>query len=442
MPSSAVTHTLLPLPPRNGAEIAGMTLNATVKGVPADAGALRLDSVGSQRWNLMAGDLPLPAAVLRRDLLSANSAWMSGFLTANGLSIAPHGKTTMSPQLYALQHQAGAWAITVATSQQLAVLRHFGFPRAILANQPVGKASINACFACLTSGEPFDLIVLADSAAGIAALADGAQRAGTLRQPLGVLVELGFPGGRTGARKKEDAVDLARLVAKTPGLELRGIECFEGMLSNTTAVDALLDDVLSVAEAVCAEGIIEPGRPVILSAGGSAFYDRVGERFENARLGNRPILKLIRSGCYLTHDSIGYKQQHERMLRETNLKLPPGQLQAALEVWAYVQSRPEPGKAILTVGKRDISHDSAPPQPLAWFRPGVMTAPAAIPVGHTVEGLNDQHCHLLLPEDSPLQVGDMVGFGVGHPCTTFDKWDVLLVVDENYSVVDAVRTYF
>ena len=170
MPSSAVTHTLLPLPPRNGAEIAGMTLNATVKGVPADAGALRLDSVGSQRWNLMAGDLPLPAAVLRRDLLSANSAWMSGFLTANGLSIAPHGKTTMSPQLYALQHQAGAWAITVATSQQLAVLRHFGFPRAILANQPVGKASINACFACLTSGEPFDLIVLADSTAGIAAL--------------------------------------------------------------------------------------------------------------------------------------------------------------------------------------------------------------------------------------------------------------------------------
>ncbi len=434
--------TQLPLPPRNGAEIAGMTLNATVKGVPPQATPVRLDGIATMGWNLLAGDLPLPAAVLRRDRIAANSDWMSAFLSANGLEIAPHGKTSMSPQLYALQHQAGAWAITVATIQQLAVLRHFGFPRAILANQPVGRAGVDACFAMLTGGDPFELIVLADSEAGLAALGEGAKRAGALRQPLGVLVEMGVDGGRTGARSVADAVALARIVANTPGLELRGVECFEGILNDTAGVDAMLDDVLTVAEAASAEGLLDAARPVILSAGGSAFYDRVGERFEAAKLGGRSILKLIRSGCYLTHDSHGYKQQHERILRDTHLKLPPGRLQAALEVWAYVQSRPEPGKVILTVGKRDISHDLTLPQPLAWFRPGEMTAPTAIPADHVVQGLNDQHCHMLIPTESPLKVGDMVAFGIGHPCTTFDKWDVLLVVDEGYGVVDAVRTYF
>lgn len=437
-----MTLTTLPLPPRNGRDIAAMPLDATVKGIPSQIQPLRLDEVRDQKWNLLAGDLPLPAAVLRRDRLSANSDWMTRFLSANGLEIAPHGKTTMSPQLYALQHQAGAWAITVATTQQLAVLRHFGFPRAILANQPTGRAGIDACFAMLTRGEKFELIVLADSPAGIAALAEGAKRAGPLRQPLGVLVEMGVAGGRTGARSVADAVALARLIAATPGLELRGVECFEGILSDTAAVDALLDDVLAVAELASAEGLLDPGRPVILSAGGSAFYDRVGERFEAAKLGGRPLLKLIRSGCYLTHDSHGYQEQHERILRETHLKLPPGRLQAALEVWAYVQSRPEPGKVILTVGKRDISHDLNLPQPLAWFRPGAMTTPAPIPENHVVQGLNDQHCHLLIPTDSPLQLGDMVAFGIGHPCTTFDKWDVLMVVDEDYGVVDAIRTFF
>ena len=145
-----MTLTTLPRPPRNGRDIAAMPLDATVKGIPSQIHSLRLDEVRDQKWNLLAGDLPLPAAVLRRDRLSANNDWMTRFLTANGLEIAPHGKTTMSPQLYALHHQAGAWAITVATTQQLAVLRHFGFPRAILANQPTGRAGIDACFAMLT----------------------------------------------------------------------------------------------------------------------------------------------------------------------------------------------------------------------------------------------------------------------------------------------------
>lgn len=431
----------LPLPPRNGSDIAGLTFDAMTKGIPAHAGRLRLDEAGSRGWNILRGDVPLPAATLRADVLAANNAWMTRFLADNGLLIAPHGKTTMAPQLYALQHGSGAWAITVATTQQMEVARHFGFPRVILANQPTGRASIDACFAALAGG-PFELHVLADGLAGVAALAAGAARANVGR-PLGVLVEMGALGGRTGTRTREQAVEVARAIVAAPGLALTGIECFEGILPDTGTVDAMLDDVLAVASAAVAEGLFPPATPVVLSAGGSAFYDRVGERFGPAVFGDRPVLKVIRSGCYLTHDTIGYETAYQRILRETRLTLPPGRLRPALEVWAYVQSRPEPGKAILTAGKRDVSHDSHLPVATAWFRPGgTMQAPEPLPEGHVVQALNDQHAHFALPADSPLEVGDMVALGIAHPCTTFDKWDVLLVIDAQGTVVDAVKTYF
>lgn len=432
----------LPLPPRNGEAIAGLRLDALTKGIPASAGSLRLGDVGRQGWNLFRGDLPLPAAVMRADVLAANNAWMSSFLSANGLVIAPHGKTTMAPQLYAMQHGAGAWAITVATTQQMAVARHFGFPRVILANEPTGRAAVDACFAAVSGDDGFELHVLADSLAGVAALAEGARRAAAAR-PLGVLVEMGVAGGRTGTRTREEAVAVARAVVAARGLALTGIECFEGILPDTQAVDAMLEDVLAVATAAVEEGLFPPGSPVVLSAGGSAFYDRVGERFGPAVFGDRPIVKVIRSGCYLTHDAIGYEKAYQRILQETRLSLPSGRLMPALEVWTYVQSRPEPCKAILTAGKRDVSHDSNLPVATAWYRPdGSMAEPAALPEGHVVSALNDQHAHFAIPADSPLRFGDMVSLGIAHPCTTFDKWDVLLVIDARGDVVDAVKTYF
>jgi D-serine dehydratase len=151
---------------------------------------------------------------------------------------------------------------------------------------------------------------------------------------------------------------------------------------------------------------------------------------------------VIRSGCYLTHDGHMYRDLFAELGRRHPelASLGPG-LTPALQVWARVQSRPERGKAILAVGKRDISYDVHLPEPALWHRTG-MAVPIAIPQGHTVTGLNDQHCHMRLPEGSPLQVGDRVGFDISHPCTTFDKWQLIHVVDDAWRVVGAVRTFF
>jgi D-serine dehydratase len=95
------------------------------------------------------------------------------------------------------------------------------------------------------------------------------------------------------------------------------------------------------------------------------------------------------------------------------------------------------------MGKRDVSYDDLP-VPLRWFRPSGLSqrAPTSLAPGHVVTGLNDQHCHMTLPPDSPLSVGDMVAFGISHPCLTFDKWQVIPVVDDDYNVIAAIRTFF
>lgn len=430
-----------PLPRLNLAPLRAMPFGPLTKGLPFDAGGITPDEVAARAWNLLSGDLPFPAAAIREEVLRANSRWMATFTAANGLHIAPHGKTPMAPQLFDLQAADGAWAITVATAQQVAVCRAFGVARVILANQPVERESIDFLLATLAGPGRIELYCLADSLEGVAALAEAVAAAPPpADNPLRVLVEIGVPGGRTGARDRTAALAVARAVAAVPGLELAGVECFEGILPDTAAVARLIDEVVAVARAIDTEGLLPPDRPMILTAGGSSFFDTVGEGFVAATF-TRPVLRVLRSGCYLTHDTMGYARAFRRILSETSLTLPPGGLEPALEVWALVQSRPEPGRAILTMGKRDVGYDAGLPRPMRWFRPG-MDGPAPMPPGHEVVALNDQHAHMTLPEDSPLAYGDRVGFGIGHPCTTFERWQLIWLVGGDYRVRDALRTFF
>ena len=422
-------------------------LSPVDKGVPGNVAAIPLDDVAGLGWNVLREDLPLPVAVVRRDALQHNGAWMRRFLAGCGADIAPHGKTTMSPWLFERQLADGAWAITVATPHQVQVARAFGHRRLFLANQLVGRSAIEYVVAELRDHPGFEFFCLVDSIANVDALAAAARRLG-LERPVTVLVELGHAGGRTGCRTIEAALAVARAVRGSGGaLALAGVEGFEGLLhggdsaATLALVEGFLDGMVALAERCAAEALFGVS-PVLLSAGGSSHFDVVARRLGAARLG-REVRVLLRSGCYITHDAGLYARAKEALrARDPDLAAMHGGLQPALEVWAYVQSRPEPAKAIAGLGKRDISYDD-PPVPLAWFRPGgAMPAPLPLTDGTRATHLNDQHCHLALPEGSPLAVGDMLCFGISHPCLTFDKWRVLYLVDDAYGVAGAFRTYF
>lgn len=424
-----------------------LPLSSLDKGVPPMSGPIPIEDVEAKRWNLLREDLPLPVAVLRDKAVRDNSAWMRSFLGDAGAVLSPHGKTTMCPALFDLQLADGAWAITVSTLHQIQVARSFGVKRIFLANQLIGRQAIDYVIGELRADSSFEFLFLADSQENVRAIADTARKAGSNR-PLQVLVELGYPGGRTGCRSRDEALDLARYIESTEGLlVLRGIEGFEGLLKGADngatlkLVENFVGQMVSLARLCDAENLFAAD-PIILSAGGSAFYDVVVEGLGAAAL-SRPSMVLVRSGCYITHDSVLYAKAVDA-LRERNPELPNarGGLTPALEVWAYVQSCPETEKLIAGLGKRDVSYDDQPVA-LTWFRPGSgMEKPQKLSPDHTVTRLNDQHCHMAIPAGSPLKVGDMVGFGISHPCLTFDKWRVLHVVDENYQVISSVRTYF
>lgn len=417
------------------------------KGIPGYICKLTLGEIGKQSWNLLRGDLPLPVAVLRQSAIHANRAWLRQFVVAKGLAFAPHGKTTMAPQLLKQQLEDGAWGVTAATADQVAVYRRFGASRILLANQLVGQANIGYVLREIERDREFDFYCLVDSIESAVILENASSAIGASR-PLQVLIELGVANGRTGLRCTDSALALAHYIRSScPHLGLRGIECYEGVVpqgnpaERESRVSALIGAGVELAAACHETSLFAANMPVILSAGGSEYYDLVGVGLSAFAPGAERII-LLRSGCYLTQDHLFYTRAFRRLLeRSPELNNLAPHMGPALEVWGVVQSIPEPSLAIATVGKRDISHDFELPAAIKYFRAGVMISPAPLENHQTIR-LNDQHIYCCTPEDSPLKIGDLIAFGVSHPCTTFDKWRIILVVDDDYNVIDAIRTFF
>jgi D-serine dehydratase len=423
-----------------------MTIEAGTKGLPANIQTIRLGDIGKAGWKLHS-DLQLPAAVLRRSALENNGAWMRRFSDHFGVALCPHGKTTMAPQLFDRQLRDGSWGLSCATIAHLRLYRRFGVQRIIFANQIVSSRAAAWLAGELAADAAFEAYVFVDSKYGADLLADAARAAG-LDRPITVLVEIGAEGCRTGVRGLDAAISLARHVAGQPGLALAGVATFEGIVPGRTDrdmepyVEALLADTVRAAEMMARARLFRSGHPVILSAGGSRFFDLAALRLRAADVGESEPLMVLRSGCYISHDSHQYEIAFERLLQRSGKAGLDGRLRNALEVWAEVQSRPEPGWMFANIGRRDISYDADMPDALAaWRREGNAVEPIS-PGTLKVRKLSDQHAHITIEQTSPLAIGDQIGFGVSHPCTTFDKWRILYEVDDSGLVVDAIATFF
>jgi D-serine dehydratase len=352
----------------------------------------------------------------------------------------------MCPELFHRQLADGAWGITLSTAHQVQVGRSFGLKRILVANQIVDPAFADYVLAEIAADSEFDFYCLVDSVAGVEFLKERARRAAVPR-PLQLLLEAGMMGGRTGCRTMQEGIAIARAIGDAgPWLSLRGIEGFEGVVPPTAIADpspihGFLDFVADLTQACAAEKLFAPGE-IVLSAGGSAYFDIVAKRLSDIPL--EAIRRIVlRSGCFVSHDSDMYTVFFKAIRERSELaRAVSGQLKPALEVLAYVQSRPEPGLAVLTIGKRDCSYDHNLPKPLGMMRPDRDKSPISLKGEYIITALNDQHAFLKIPEGSDLAVGDIVVMGVSHPCTTFDKWDVLYGVDDSYNVVSAFKTYF
>jgi D-serine deaminase-like pyridoxal phosphate-dependent protein len=368
-----------------------------------------------------------PVCVLRADALSHNLSEMARWCRDGGVELAPHGKTHMAPQLFAKQLQAGACAITAATISQVRVYRAFGVRDVILANELVDRAGLRWLASQLAADPSFSVTCWVDSVAGAELMSAELAAAGAVR-PLDVCVEVGIPGGRTGCRGQQSVDEVARAAHQSPRLRLVGVAGYEAARGHHITPDALCGVKAYLGELRCTvvrlAALFETDS-VVVTAGGSTYFDAVAEVLTGDWPTGMSVRTVVRSGAYLTHDD-GLYARTSPLTRER-----PGGLLPALQLWAQVVSRPEPELAVLTMGRRDVSFDQDLPVPYGLS-------------DSRLDKLNDQHGHLRLGEcdQSQVAVGSWLGFGISHPCTTFDKWQLIPVLDADDHVVELIRTFF
>ena len=248
------------------------TLDARSKNYPLTATASAGSDLGQKGWNVLANDVPLPLAVIKRSALQHNLRWMQDFAQRKGVALAPHGKTTMSPEIFQMQLQSGAWGLSFATVFQTSVGVAAGARCIIIANQVVCDADFAGLAATLRNTPDLRVWFLVDSLAQLQLIEHWAQR-NPGHAPFDVLLEMGIPGQRTGCRTLEAAMELAHAIHASPAVRLGGIECYEGGVARCDSehdareVTALVRRVLEVASACDAQGLFSDGQ-VLLTAGG------------------------------------------------------------------------------------------------------------------------------------------------------------------------------
>ncbi len=417
-----------------------VVLGPTTKGFVLDE-PLTAAAYVAQGHALFDGSLGRPVMTLDHAALDHDVATLARFAADHGLELAPHGKTTMSPELWARQLDAGAWGITVATPHQARTAHALGVRRLLVANEVVDPVALR--WAATAAADPdVEVLLYVDSVAGVEAVE--AALAGTDAGPLTVLLEVGHAAGRTGVRTHEEAVAVAERAVASDAVRLVGVSGYEGGLPDDARVRSFLAGLRDTAHDLAERALLPPDG-IVLSAGGSAWFDVVADVLGRDPDGTGPLpgygtRTLLRSGSYVTHD-------HGTYAHRTPYTRLAGHLLPAIRVWAQVLSTPEPGLALLDAGKRDVPYDEGLPVPLRRHRPGVEAVDVR---GWTLTRTNDQHAYLDhdphhdagAGDPTDLAVGDVVELGVSHPCTAFDKWRAVPVLDADLRVVDVVSTWF
>ncbi len=398
---------------------------------------LALANSQAESPHLLKGEVSLPAAIIRPWVLEGNLGWMQAFADKVGVKLAPHGKTTMCPEIFARQLRHGAWGMTLATAPQVAVAVEHGVRNVILANQLVGTRNMEIVAQSL---ECASVCTIVDSPANVSSLG---RFFAAKDQTLSVLIEIGTAQGRTGCRTAEQVLELSEHIAATSGLRLVGIEVYEGIVHGDDAkasVQRLLERSIDSTSELIRRGAFSTD-DIILTGAGSAWYDIVAQHFVAHQLPSN-VLPIIRPGSYAIHDTGIYDECQTAILNRSQVASDiSGSLESCLEVWAYIQSIPESGLAIAAMGKRDIAFTDGLPLPSLQYRDG-WSDPQQAPSDWEVTGLMDQHTLMRIGDDADIAVGDMVSFSGSHPCLTCDKWRHLHAIDKDYKVVDIWPTYF
>ena len=268
-------------------------------------------------------------------------------------------------------------------------------------------------------------------------------------RPLDVLVEAGYPGGRCGVRTLAEGLAVARTVGDAaPLLRLAGVEGYEGLLQTSPpegrdeAAAAVVRFVADLARALDGAGLLDDADPVLLSAGGSSFYDLAARILAEPAL--RPPDPHRRAQRLLPHA----RRRPLRAAAPPTRRARPARPRRGPRVHARARGLGggrcpcrSPGWRCSGRGGATSARTPARRRSARHVRDGAERRAPWLAEAR-IERVSDQHAMVALPDGADVRVGDVVALSPSHPCTTFDKWRAIHVVDEATTVLETVRTYF
>ena len=400
-----------------------LNIDETYKNFPLKFRGKSVKKFIKSKPNLFQSQFQFPMMVLKESSLKNNIDVMARYCKSVGAELAPHVKTTMSPQIAQMQVGRGAWALTIANFWQAEIFRQFGFKRLIIANEVLDKVAITQ-IAMLNYRNRAEIIFYVDSLAGLEII----KAATPVNGKINLLIEIGADNGRGGVRDLALVKKIAQEIKSDPRLNLRGVTGFEGAVPTAARTKDGEIAVQEFCRRIVAAGEIaydfKSAELFIVSAGGSAYFEIVAREFAKF---SKPKMLLLRSGGYVAHDHIYYEEIYP--LESVGQPLLP-----AIEIWSQLLSAPESDLGILNLGKRDVGCDSHNPVPIVKYQGKVEKFTGQI------EKLNDQHAFMRSSDN--FAVGDLIGLGISHPCTTFDKWRLVPLVNDQYDVIDCIHTFF
>lgn len=395
-----------------------------------------------QGWNILAEEVSFPIAVLKEQDIVNNAKWMQGFSEKSRVKLAPHGKTSMAPDLFKLQLEAGCWGMSLATIPQVINAYNHGIQRIILANQLVGKFHCQQVADILAKGD-LTFYCFVDSIENATYLGEFFSQTDI---KLNILLEIGVPGGRCGWRDFSTVHELVDTIGEYACLNIAGISFYEGVIHGEHAEEKIgefIREIKTLFLQLSSENRFYSD-DVIITGAGSAWYDVVAKTLveQSNKVNFTPV---IRPGCYLIHDTGIYQDAQNIVMSRSQIACDiGGDLTSSLTVWAYVYSVPEPGLVIIGLGKRDAAFDAGLPTPELHYRPG-QKAPTNITASKKqwqVTNIMDQHCMMTVDNNDDIKPGDLVSFSTSHPCLTLDKWRKIGIVNNEYIVTKQIATYF
>ena len=335
-------------------------------------------------------DIPTPALVVDVAALERNIRRMADFFAGGSCRLRPHFKAHKTPEIARRQLAAGSCVgLTCATVSEAEVAAQI-CDDLLLANEPIGPGKCRRIAALAGRVRTTAAI---DSTIGLKELAGEAHRAGVT---VGVLVDLNVGQTRCGVLPGEAAVALAKQVAATDCVELRGVMGYEGHVvalpdraERTKRARESMAGLLETAAMIRAAGL-----PCgIVSAGGTGTYDISG------RLDG---ITEIQAGSYALMDT-----DYGR------LDVP---FEQAFWVLGTIISRPAPDRCVADCGHKSMTKDHGLPTVRGMHDASVVS-------------LNDEHATITIPTDSPIAIGDRVFLRPSHTDPTMNLHDVVYALD-------------